>query len=207
MENERTPSDEAVRKATGRTWDEWETMLDARGAAGLSHKRIVALLEETGEIESGWWVQSVTVAYEKRKGTRVTGETADTGFQVGLRRTLPLSTEDAWRLVTSAEGVGIWLGGAPSGLRWEKGERYTLKDGSAGEVRVVKPGSHLRMTWQPEGWPRASTIQVRVMPASGGRSVLAFHHEHLPGPDEREARRAHYEAAAEALLRLIAQSQ
>ncbi|HEX2080583.1 MAG TPA: SRPBCC domain-containing protein [Longimicrobium sp.] len=203
MATDRMPSDEAVRTATGRTWDEWEKVLDARGAAGLSHKQIVALLEEMGEIRSAWWVQSVTVGYEKRKGMRVLGETADTGFQVGVRRTVPLAPEDAWRLLTSAEGVRTWLGGEP-GLRWEKGERYTLQDGAAGEVRVFKPGSHLRMTWQPRGWPRASTIQVRVMPASGGRSVLSFHQEHLPGPAEREERRAFFEAAADALQRHIA---
>jgi uncharacterized protein YndB with AHSA1/START domain len=200
MANERIPSDDAVRAATGRSWDEWEKVLDARGAAGLSHKQIVALLDEMGEIESGWWVQTVTVGYEKRKGMRVTGETADTGFQVGVQRTVPLAPEDAWRLLTSPEGVRAWLGGEAA-PRWEKGARYTLGDGSAGEVRVLKPGSHLRITWQPGGWPRASTIQVRVIPASGGRSVLSFHQEHLPGPDEREERRAFFEAAAEALQR------
>lgn len=203
MARDRNPSDDAVQAATGRTWDEWEKVLDARGAAGLSHKQIVALLDEMGEIGSGWWMQTVTVGYEKRKGQRVTGETADTGFQVGVQRTVPLPPEDAWRLLTSAKGVRTWLGGEP-GPRWEKGERYTLQDGSVGEVRVFKPGSHLRMTWQPGGWPRASTIQVRVIPASGGRSVLSFHQEHLPGAAEREERRAFFEAAAEALQRQAA---
>ncbi|HEU0297838.1 MAG TPA: SRPBCC domain-containing protein [Longimicrobium sp.] len=203
MATDRAPSDDAVRTATGRTWDEWVKVLDARGAAGLSHRQIAALLEESGEIESGWWIQMVTVGYEKRKGQRVTGETADTGFQIGLQRTLPLAPDEAWTLVTSAEGVRAWLGGEPK-MRWQKGERYALQDGTTGEVRVFKPGSHLRMTWQPEGWPRPSTIQVRVVPASGGRSVLSFHQEHLPGPAEREARRAFFEAAADALQQQIA---
>lgn len=203
MDRDRIPSDEAVRTATGRTWDEWVQVLDARGAAGLSHRQIAALLEESGEIESGWWVQTVTVGYEKRKGMCVTGETADTGFQIGLQRTLPLAPDEAWRLLMSAEGVRAWLCGDPK-VRWEKGARYTLQDGSTGEVRVFNAGSHLRMTWQPEGWARASTIQVRVAPASGGRSVLSFHQEHLPGPAERETRRAFFAAAADALQRQIA---
>jgi hypothetical protein len=67
-------------------------------------------------------------------------------------------------------------------------------------MRVVNPGSHLRLTWQPPGWAKPSTIQVRVM-ASGERTVLSFHEERLPGAEERDARRRHFEAALDALQR------
>lgn len=191
-------TDEAVREATGRGWDEWEALLDARGAAELSHKQIVALLAD-GLVESRWWQQGVTVAYEKRKGRRDLGQTADGAWQVGVRRTLPLSMDTAWRLLTSPAGVRAWLGDVPS-LALEKGAAYATADGAAGTVRVVNPGSHLRLTWQPPGWARPSTIQVRVMP-SGERTVLSFHEERLPSADEREARRRHFEAALDALQR------
>ena len=192
-------SDDAVRAATGRTPAEWETLLDARGAADLSHKQIVALLQETGEVESGWWQQMLTVDYERRRGKRVLGQTAATGFEVGVQRTLPVSPDDAWALLMSPEGVRTWLGGESP--RWEKGEKYTLADGSAGEVRVVKPGSHLRITVQPPGWPRPSTLQVRVTPSGERKTVLSFHQEHLPGTAEREERRRFFEAALDALQR------
>ena len=195
----REVSDDAVRAATGRSWDEWEAELDARDAAGLSHREIVALLAD-GLVESGWWRQSVATTYEKRKGARVVGQTADTGFQVGVQRRVAMTLEDAWRLVTSAEGVRAWLGGA-RGLVLEKGAAYTADGGAAGVVRVAKPGSHLRVTWQPPGWARASTIQVRVIPA-GEKTTISFHEEHLPGAAEREERRRHFEAALGELQRL-----
>ena len=65
----------------------------------------------------------------------------------------------------------------------------------------MEPGSHLRLTWQPGGWARSSTIQVRVLPAARGATV-AFHQEHLPGAQAREARRAHFAAALDALARI-----
>ena len=197
VETGREIADESLHAATGRTWDEWEALLDARGAAELSHGRIVALLAD-GLVDSGWWRQAVAVGYEKRKGRRALGQTADGLFQVGVRRTLPVAHDAAWRLVTSAEGVRAWLGDAD--LTLEKGETYTTPDGAAGEVRVVKPGSHLRVTWQPAGWARASTIQVRVIPA-GERTTLSFHEERLPGAAERDERRRHFEAALDALQR------
>lgn len=195
-EGKREVSDEAVRTATGRTWDEWVALLDERGAAEFSHKQIVAMLAD-GWIESAWWRQSVATGYEKRKGKRVLGETADTGFQVGVRRTLPLSVDDAWRLLTSPEGVRAWLGDA-RGFALEKGATYTTPAGASGEMRVAKPGSHLRVTWRPPGWARASTIQVRVIP-SGVKTTLSFHEEHLPGAAEREERRRHFEAVLDEL--------
>lgn len=190
-------SDDRVREATGRTPGEWEALLDGRGAADFSHKQIVALLGELG-VESGWWRQMLAVDYERRKGKRAVGQTEAAGFNVGARRTLPVSADDAWSLLTSPDGVRAWLGGAPT-LRWEKGEKYTLEDGSAGEVRVFKPGSHLRITWGPEGWPRASTIQVRVTPSGERKTVIGLHQEHLPGAAERDERRRFFEAALDAL--------
>ena len=194
-------SDDAVRAATGRAPGEWEALLDARGAAELSHKQIVALLAELG-VERGWWRQMLTVDYERRKGKRAVGQTAATGFEIGARRTLPIPADEAWQLLTSPDGVRAWLGGAPS-LKWEKGEKYTLEDGSSGEVRVFNPGSHLRMTWQPEGWPRASTLQVRAMPSGEGKTVISFHQEHLPGAAERDERRQFFAAALDALERQV----
>jgi uncharacterized protein YndB with AHSA1/START domain len=195
-------SDDAVRAATGRTPGEWQALLDSRGAADLSHKQIVALLQDSG-VESGWWMQMLAVDYERRKGRRAVGQTADTGFEIGARRTLPITADEAWRLVTSPEGVRSWLGGSPP-LRWEKGETYALEDGSSGEVRVFKPGSHLRITWAPEGWPRASTVQVRVIPSGAQKTVVSLHQEHLPGAAEREERRRALGAALDALERLAA---
>jgi uncharacterized protein YndB with AHSA1/START domain len=132
---------------------------------------------------------------------RPIGKTKDVGWEIGVRRTLPVEYTAAWKLITSGEGLSIWLGrGAEVGL--SKGAVYELADGTTGEVRVFKPDSHLRITWHPPGWPRPSTIQVRVLPNSD-RTVVAFHQEHLPGPDEREARRAFFKAALDELAALI----
>jgi uncharacterized protein YndB with AHSA1/START domain len=120
-----------------------------------------------------------------------------------MRRTLPVSLDDAWRLVTSAQGARAWLG-AGSAPRFARGESYALADGSGGEVRVVAPNSHLRLTWRPRGWARASTIQVRVIPA-GERTTIALHQENLPSAAARDVRRAHFAAALDELGRLVAE--
>lgn len=130
------------------------------------------------------------------------GLTKDVGWQIGVRRTLSVHHDKAWRLLTSKAGMKLWLNGTPE-LDFIKGETYELADGSTGEVRVFHPGSHLRMTWQPPDWPRASLIQVRIIPKRD-RTVIAFHQEHLPGPEAREDRRAHFTAVMDELESLLA---
>ena len=131
------------------------------------------------------------------------GQTAETGFEIGVRRTTPIGHAEAWRLVTSTEGVNLWLG-PTSGIALEWGAIFHLDDGASGQVRVVTPGSHLRVSWQPGDWPRSSTIQVRVIP-SGDRTVIAFHQEHIPNASSREARRSHFRSALDGLQRLVAE--
>jgi hypothetical protein len=47
-------SDEVIRANTGRTWDEWFTLLDAWGGAERPHPEIARwLVEEHGV--GGWW--------------------------------------------------------------------------------------------------------------------------------------------------------
>ena len=121
------------------------------------------------------------------------GQTKNAGYQIGARRTLAIHPDDAWRLLTSPEGLSIWLH-PQANLELIPGAYYKLPDGCAGEVRVFKPGSHLRITWHPAGWERASTLQVRVI-ASGAKTVIAFHQEHLPDPGQREERRRFFTEA------------
>jgi uncharacterized protein YndB with AHSA1/START domain len=132
---------------------------------------------------------------------RIIGQTRDAGFQIGVRRTFPITHEAAWQLLTSAEGIRIWLDESAD-VELAHGATYRLVDGTSGKVSVFTPGSHLRMTWQPPGWARPSIIQLRAI-ANRARTVVAFHQEHLPGPDEREARRAFYMAALDQIERLI----
>lgn len=130
---------------------------------------------------------------------QVVGKTADAGYQIGVRRTLPCGEEALWSLLLSPAGQAIWLGGA---IELDAGARYTLDDGTTGQVNVYKPWSHLRLTWQPQGWARPSTVQVRVMAARRG-TTLSFHQEYLANGDARSAMKAHWEGVIERLATFL----
>ncbi|HLL05688.1 MAG TPA: SRPBCC domain-containing protein [Myxococcaceae bacterium] len=184
-------SDSAVKEATGRDWKAWMRALDAAGAAELNHKQLVALVAR--EAESTWWQQSIAVAYEQAHGKRVVGETATTGFQVGVVRTLPISAPELWDLVTKQ--AERWLGPGAK-LKLEPGKGYEVPKrrgapGVRGELRVVKPGQRLRMTWQPDGWKKPATLQLTLVPKARG-AALHVHMDKLPDAKSREAMREHW---------------
>jgi uncharacterized protein YndB with AHSA1/START domain len=193
-------SDDAVRNATGRGWDEWVTVLDDAGAEEMSHKEIAAMLTQSGLIgdAGGWWAQSVTVGYEYAKGRRVKGETADAGFQLGVQKTLPVDADAVWRLITSLEGMRIWLGSVNEPVPIEKGVIYETRDGTTGEIRSVVPGTRLRLTWKPSDVTAATTLQLHLTP-KGERTALLIHHEKLRDADHRAAMKEHWQAVLKRL--------
>lgn len=176
-------SSESLRGATGQGWEEWLEVLDAAGAADLSHTEIVAYLErEDRESTSGWWRQSIAVGYEQARGKRALGETRDRGFQVGVQRSVAATAAEAWELIISRPD--LWLGEGAC-VTFTEGERYQVSPangapGAGGEIRVVKPGDRLRLTWQPEGWPAPATLHLTLLTSASGKTAIHAQLEKLP---------------------------
>ncbi len=143
-----SPSDEAVRAATGRGWQEWHAVLDALGAAQLPHRDIAARLA-TDHGVADWWAQTITVEYERSVGRRDMGQRCDGAFTAGATKTLPQSIDDAlaaWeRLVAGrTEFDGVAITGAPRITRTDRWRywRVNLADGSRLAIVIgAKPGA------------------------------------------------------------------
>ena len=86
---------EAIEKATGASWKEWRAFLDDAKAADMDHNDIVKKARTFRSI-SGWWAQSVAVAYEQSIGRRKPGQSSDGSFSVSLSRTLPMPQHTAF---------------------------------------------------------------------------------------------------------------
>jgi uncharacterized protein YndB with AHSA1/START domain len=132
---------------------------------------------------------------------RLVGQTKRAGFEIGARKTFAVSPARAWEVITSRAGLKLWLGDSPD-FCLEAGATYHTHEGAQGEVRVVNPGRHFRLTWQPAGWAKASLLQVRVLP-SGSKTAISFHQEHLRGPKEREQMRRRWQTALDQFQTLI----
>jgi hypothetical protein len=94
------------------------------------------------------------------------GKTASQGWQIGVRRTLPVSEPQAWRLMLAVLEMAEH---APAdGAAFPPGTTLATNDGTRIEVRSCTPGSLLRMRWQPHDWATPSTLQIRFSPGENG---------------------------------------
>jgi len=110
------------------------------------------------------------------------GKTKDVGFQFGIRKTFPFSTEKVWDFLFSKNGLKIWLGKLKSELEIKK--EYETENGTKGLVRVFKPNSHIRLSWKPKNWENMSTIQIRVI-GNQEMTTIAIHQENLLNSEQR----------------------
>ena len=81
------------------------------------------------------------------KQTKVFGQTKDVGFQIGVRRTFPVSVNLAWDFLFSDKGLSFWLGKIDSG-DIEPDNSYKTKEGIEGKISVLKSCSPMRFKWK-----------------------------------------------------------
>jgi len=170
-------SEESVRRATGKGWDEWFRILDARGAVDRPHGEITRyLIEEHGV--PGWWSQAVTVGYERARGLRAVYQ-GPGGYRVGVSKTVAVPVERLFRAFVQPRGKNRWI--EPGTLRKRtsrppKTARFDFRDGTS---RVV----------------------VGFEAKGDSKSMVAIQHERLPDRASVEELRAFWK---ERLARLAA---
>ncbi|MCA9909392.1 MAG: SRPBCC domain-containing protein [Anaerolineae bacterium] len=123
------------------------------------------------------------------------GKTKSQGWEIGVRRTLPVTLGKAWSMILTALGVAQVDTGE---LVYKKGIAFETADETRVEIVSYEEGSLMRMRWQPRGWDVSSTLQIRVLPTKTG-STISVHHEQLQDADQREAMRLQWTALLDEL--------
>jgi hypothetical protein len=172
-------SDEAVQKATGKTWAEWGKILDRDGCQTMPHKEIAQLLHEKHGV-GPWWCQMVTVGYEQSRGLRMVNETCD-GWKSSVSRTVnvPLARLfDAW---ADEEARTRWLGK----------KKIT--------VRKATKNKSMRISW-----PDATNIDVNFYAKGAGKSQVAVEHAKLKCESDVAKSKKYWAGAMDKLKKILA---
>jgi hypothetical protein len=159
-------SDAKIKQATGKKWDQWFSILDRWGARGKKHGEIARFLTETHEVEN-WWAQSITVGYERARGTRLQYQQAD-GFTISASKTIAVPLDVLFDAFVNARNRRKWLTDG----------RMTL--------RTSQPGRSARFNWE-DGSTR---VNVGFTAKGPSKSMVALAHERLRDADEAETTKA-----------------
>ena len=171
-------SSEAVKKATGKGWDQWLAVLDKAKAADLSHKEIAALLKQKHHVPM-WWSQMITVGYEQARGLRKVHETTD-GFEISKSKTLLVSPLMAFKAWNDGKARDTWLG-----------EKIT--------IRKATPGKSMRITWI-DG---KTNVDVNFYDKGKSKCQVSVQHSKLSSAAKADKMKKYWGAALDSLEKYL----
>jgi hypothetical protein len=147
--------DDLVKAKTGCDWDRWVTALDYAKAYEWSHREIARYVQEKFKLP-GWWVQTVTVGYERIKGLRAIGQRRDGGYEANKSRTYPVPLARLYRGFSDKRNRAKWLPGVDL------------------TIRTATKDKSIRITW-PDGTP----VVVAFESKGDGKSTVYVQHGRL----------------------------
>lgn len=115
------------------------------------------------------------------------GQTKDTGWQFGIRRSVPFNINEVWNFLFSENGTQLWLKGADK------------------EFSTFKNLSHIRTKWKLKDWTNEATLQMRLI-ANKDKTTIAFHIENLRDERQREETKAYWNTVIETIIEKITTS-
>jgi uncharacterized protein YndB with AHSA1/START domain len=158
IEFQPSTSDDAIRQATGRTWEEWFQLLTESRMESRTHEEIVGFLENEHSVPS-WWRQTITNNYEQKLGRLRDG--MPEGFQIHVTRALAFPVETVY---------AMWADDAQR-ARWMRKADF--------EPTARKAPGTVRGKWLPND----SRLEVEVVSAGAGGCELRIVHRKLPNEE------------------------
>ena len=154
-------SDEKVRAATGRGWDEWCDLIDAWPGHSDGHPAVATWVNGTHGVD-GWWSQAVTNGWERITGRRLPNQMPDGTFTANKSRTVRCDHEVLRTMLLDDDLRGDLFPGHETALR----SRRTSKS-----LRVAIG---------------AGIALLAIEPRRDGRVTVTVSHEQLPDSDAVE---------------------
>lgn len=152
--------DLAIKRATGRDWNEWCDLIDAWPGNDQGHTAIAAHVAAVYGVE-GWWGQGVVVGYERITGRRVPNQMADGTFSAGKTRTVAVDLAELRAAIV------------------DDGDRVDLFPGLETTLRSKPASKALRIGVAIDGEPVGSAL-FSFTPKPDGRVMLNVSHDQLP---------------------------
>jgi len=178
------PSDSAVLKATGMSWQEWYSFLDGQNLQKVEHKTIVAAIRET-EKANRWWQQEITIHYERARGLRDRHQRSDGHYEISRQRKFPVPAEKLAEFLLEGRRRKWWID-------------VKLPDP---QQKTISGNSTFIFPWTDE----KSTVLMVVEAVSEESATLTIVHRDLDGLVECDDMKAYWAQNVEILKQLLTQ--
>jgi hypothetical protein len=173
-------SDAKIKQQTGHDWPDWVRLLDADGAAEMTHGQVARIVHDKYGV-ADWWSQTVTVGYERVKGRRERGQRMDGAYEASKSKTfrVPVATLfDAFA---------------------DKTKRRRWLDGVDASVRTATAPKSMRLQW-----PDGTIVALWFTSKGDAKSAIALAHTKLTTRAAMEKAKTDWGTRLDRLARLLA---
>ena len=180
-EYKKTVSDESVKKATSRNWEQWFAILDQAKMFEKSHREMARWLSDN-HTRDDWWAQTIIVGYEQARGLRKPGQRPDGTFSVSISKVMNLSASRLYEVWTEESIRRKWLG-----------------DDAGLEITTANKDRNIRGKWADRG----ATINVSFYRKTEDRAQVVIQLDKLPEEHDVADMRSYWKSALARLGSLI----
>lgn len=143
---------EVIREQTGKTPDEWFTLVDSRLGTNPGRKAIGDFLFKEMKVDA-WWATTLVVAYEGARGI-VEKDGRPRGYAICVTKSIAAAPDKVFAVITDAK----WTG-ADTKIA----------------VQKSTPGKVIRFALKGDGHPEGELVEIKLTPAAGKCSIVLNH--------------------------------
>jgi uncharacterized protein YndB with AHSA1/START domain len=198
--SEQPMTDESVRAATGKTWEEWWAYLDERGGPKEGRRNIGFHLNRELNVDP-WWSTTLAVEYEEARGQREKDGRLK-GYYICSTKTINAPLEDVFAAWLTNESLNRWLGVGVAGEPTEGGA-LTDEDGALGTVKRVRANKDIRIAWEHSACAPGSVVDVMFQDKGKGKTAVFVNHDRLQSRAEADGVRAAWNEAMNRLKSVL----
>ncbi|HSO75673.1 MAG TPA: SRPBCC domain-containing protein [Blastocatellia bacterium] len=189
-----------VKSATGKTWEEWFSILDKRGGIAKGRRDIGNFLYVECKVDP-WWSATINVQYEAAREA-VEKDGRPKGYMICVTKTIAAPVDKAYEAWTTAEGLNEWFS-KKNNAEVADGGSYSNADGDKGVFKRVRKNKDLRFTWENPAHTSPTQVDVVFQDKGKGKTGVMITHDRIQKREEADGLREGWAQALDRLKTLL----
>lgn len=189
-----------VKAATGKTWEEWFSILDKRGGIAKGRRDIGNFLYGECKLDA-WWSATINVEYEAARGV-VEKDGRPKGYMICVTKTIAAPVDKAYEAWATPESLNDWFS-KKNKAEVTDGGRYSNADGDTGLFKRVRKNKDLRFTWENPAHTSATLVDIVFQDKGKGKTGVMITHDRIQKREEADGLREGWAQALDRLKSLL----
>lgn len=192
-------TDDACKKATGKTLAQWFQLLDKNAALEKGRRETVSFIyDDAGK--NAWWSVTIAVEYEKHKDIKKKDGLHE-GYGVCPTKTIAAPISKIYNFLADSKLFNSWYGAKVDG-GVKDGGKFTSSDGEYGEYLRVRENKDLRLSWNHKNALAPTLVDITFM-EKGSKTTIMVNHSRIQTRAEADGLHAAWGEALERLKGMV----